>query len=325
MKSNILTYCMLILFLFQNIKTGFEKSPVVGILMLQSEFDKLPAETHYLFAELVKWITQEGLRWFPIYLTDNEEVLRKKILDSNLILFTGGDVEIYDPLFPNDKKLTQYSLFVKYVVEICIEFNRKKIYKPIYGICLGFQSLILSLTDFEVVFSDDFANEKKKQTVELYLEPESLFGQVFTKENVKLIQTEPQIWHSYNHGFTLENAQKSVLFNERMDLLGTSVTVKGIKVVSAVKHKEYPFYGNLFHPEHAQFHHSDLENEEWGIESLKINRKMARLVRKLIGNQKRTISNDSVWSYRRNLRLNFDFEQNTIYSIIETPIHGIDF
>ena len=61
---------MLILFLFQKIKTGFEKSAVVGILLLQSEFDKLPTETHYLFAELVKWITQEGLRWFPIYLKD---------------------------------------------------------------------------------------------------------------------------------------------------------------------------------------------------------------------------------------------------------------
>ena len=157
------------------------------------------------------------------------------------------------------------------------------------------------------------------------MQPESLFGQVFNKENVNLIQTEPQIWHSYKNGFTLENAQKSVLFNERMDLLGTSVTVKRIKVVSVVKHKVYPFYGNLFDPEHAQFHHSDFENEEWGIESLKINRKMARLVRKLFGNQKRTISNGSVWSYRRNLRLNFDFEQSPVYRLIETPIHGIDF
>ncbi len=66
----------------------------MGVVMLHTE-SGYPSGSTYVLKEVLKWLEQYNIRWIPIYMNEQKEILTKKLSKINGIFLTGGE----EPLF----------------------------------------------------------------------------------------------------------------------------------------------------------------------------------------------------------------------------------
>ena len=211
---------------------------------------------------------------------------------------TGGTDEIIENGEPTD-----YLKIVKQIVDYAIEQNKSGINYPIFGTCLGFHSMLVALTQYELPLHLS-ENDKITKLVNLTSSAyDSYLNLVFSNEEIDRLGTESVFLFRQHHGFFLDELVTYPYIQNNIMVIGTSITKGGINTLSIYQHKEYPFFATQFHAEKVQFEHEDSLNINLTEYSLDINAKLALVFRKMIGKSRVNMSNKMILSYRKNYSL----------------------
>ena len=152
-------FLVVALSLFQETATAIPRTkvtvnnrPIIGILTQEISPDLLPPTTKaasYLSASYVKYIEAAGGRVVPILTTTSEQELDMIFQSINGVLFPGGDVSIFTSKYYKNAE----SLYRK-----AVKANSNGDFFPIWGTCLGFQTLASITAGVEVVSPSDAVN-----------------------------------------------------------------------------------------------------------------------------------------------------------------------
>jgi gamma-glutamyl hydrolase len=131
-------------------------SPLIGILTKPlEEYDLETDASEIIEGRYVGFIESGGGRVVPIPYTleDNEIIsLMNKL---NGVLFVGGDIDLTEQKYENGNlktELTPYAAKGELIIKHALELNSQGEWFPIWGTCLGFELLLLVLSeDYDIL------------------------------------------------------------------------------------------------------------------------------------------------------------------------------
>jgi len=239
--SKLFFWIVALLFLF---KSTLGSTPIIGIL--SQEVSRLIEREHpeqfssYIAASYVKFIEGAGGRVVPIFIGQPRSYYEDLLSKVNGVLLPGGATYF--------NQSNGYAEAGMYIYEIAIELNKKQIYMPIWGTCLGFELLInLSANNTEV----RTGCSSQSQALPLEFTKNYIDSRLFGKADesvIHIFSTHPVTANFHLYCFTQETFEKYNL-NKIWKVLSLNHDWNGIEFISSVEHLEYPFYGVQFHPE----------------------------------------------------------------------------
>ena len=123
-------------------------NPVIGVLSQASDFNETypSAEYSYIASHNMKFIEQAGAEVIPILYDYDKPTLKKIFSKINGILLPGGGQHLWKDFHAR----TGFSLLTEttqYLMKLAIEANLKGDYFPVMGICLGFELMIMAISN----------------------------------------------------------------------------------------------------------------------------------------------------------------------------------
>ena len=184
----------------------------------------------------VRWVRLSGAIPVVIPYNISSVHLYQQMHEVNGLVFTGGDIET-----PKYTK-TQYTEYVK-TIQRCIrkakQYNEHGVYFPIWGICLGFELLIL-LEEKKIpdLFNDVEIREHYSSSSLQFTSEKSRLLSYFTPNEIRRFKKTQCVIHRHTYSFK----------KRTYPFLITTAVDDGY--ISMFEFKEYPFYGCQFHVEH---------------------------------------------------------------------------
>lgn len=170
----------------------------------------------------------------------------------NGILITGGSAD----LFTNDSKLCEYKKLlnpnivcpskymqmVDFIVKKATSLSKNGKPFPIWGTCLGYEALLISLSKFTLKKSPI---PSENHSLNLNLNPDKIefFENFLGKDLTKEIQTQPYIYFNHHYAFTPSQISDNKYLRDIVEILSTTKLENNQIIVSMIKHKKYPFFG----------------------------------------------------------------------------------
>ena len=181
----------------------------------------------------------------------------EKIRHLNAIVFAGG------------KKHAEYINFTHGIYNYVKELNDEGEYYPLWGTCLGFESLIYFELSWDSKFMSDRSANHTNLAIEFLVPTEET--RMWSGLGADAYKFAEQNLTFHGHLFGLD--PQMFLHDENVKNLYTPTTLGydkyGEPFVNTYESKRYPFYGSQFHPEKAAYvfspgfnldHHDDYIN-----------------------------------------------------------------
>ncbi|CAG9861991.1 unnamed protein product [Phyllotreta striolata] len=216
------------------------ETPIIGILS-QPDYDY--GYDTVIAASYVKYLESAGARVLPIWINQTVDYYERVVQYTNGVLFPGGSANFTLPGGYGETARTLYKL--------AKEANDKNEHYPIWGTCLGFEVLPYAQTGTDAVvtcsvphgsFTLDFKGDYRNSRLYSPLPLELL--DVLTGENVT--------YNSHHFCLTESGLARRGIASD-WHVLSTNTDAAGLKFISSMEHREYPFYGTQFHPEKNNF------------------------------------------------------------------------
>lgn len=123
----------------------------------------------YIFASYPKWIEASGMRWVPLFIQETEDQFHTKLGLVDAVLLTGGSEkvnELYISIQNGSFKSVKESLYMQKVRQVLAyskkQFHDKKIF-PVWGTCLGLESMLVSFFNYSIKLESDLGDLKVSQ------------------------------------------------------------------------------------------------------------------------------------------------------------------
>lgn len=218
--------------------------PVIGILTQIVTDDVLtPFGSTFIPAEYVKYVESGGSRVMPIRLTHTTEEYEDIFRKINGLLFIGG---------ASNLQTSDFARVAKIFFKLALKANDEGDFFPIWGTCLGMQLLTVLVSG---------ENLLEKATAENVTFPLNLTADAyssrmfrdFPEDFMKILTQEALTGNFHHYGLTVETFQKHEILHNFFTMLSTNIAVNGLRFVSTMEAKRYPFYGVQWHPEGNAF------------------------------------------------------------------------
>ena len=225
------------------------ESPIIGILTkpgTEGEYE----DYEFFEKRYVHFVEAGGARAVPIKYTSTHEEMDKIFSQINGVLFTGGGSD----LVTENGSWIQFSLAGKYLISLAKKANDNGDYFPIWGICLGFEMMIILEAEEDILGFCPY-HLCSSYNPPLVMENESTpyntkMLSLFTPEYFTIAQISGWTpnWHSF---LVLEkDFYESSTVSDTYKIVATSYSTDfTIKYIAMVEGKKYPFYAVQFHPE----------------------------------------------------------------------------
>ncbi|KAG2378683.1 hypothetical protein C9374_007831 [Naegleria lovaniensis] len=244
--------------------------PIIGILAQPTLSGKISRfGKYYIDAAYVKFVESSGARVVPIRFDLPVHQLREYFEQINGLLLPGGAIDLVDN---STHEFTPYlvsqQLFVNWAIEA---FHSRQDYFPIWGTCLGMQSLSLILANDPSVMESGFDSENMAIPLDFTMNNQELLynTRMFSLEYAPLgdmlnliqtLRTKNVTFNAHKDGIPMDNWLGNEQLRKHVKLLSTNLDRNGRKYASLFEHESYPIYASQFHPEKAIF--------EWNTEEV---------------------------------------------------------
>lgn len=217
--------------------------PLIGIV---SQLGAPAPKGHsYIASSYVKLVESAGARAVPILCDMSKEEVKRRFKAVNGILIPGGAQNLRpgEPFFD----------VVSQLYDLALEANDKGEYFPVYGICLGFETLSIIASRNHSILSDfDSENLPSPLFLTDAAEGSRFFG-ALPPQVVEHLRTKPYAMENHAHGLAWTAVQENPRVRELLDVLSLSVDRGGQVYVSTFEARDYPIYGTQWHPEKNAF------------------------------------------------------------------------
>jgi len=224
--------------------------PIIGILTqpTPSTWHK-PAGTTYIAASYVKYVESTGAQVVPIRMYQSIEYYSHLFNSLNGVLFPGGD--------SSDEYFNVSKLFYIWSLK---EFDEMQKSFPIWGTCLGFETLLMLTRASEEIL--DLCNGYNYAT-EVTLMPDAASSRLLGKSlplNIKnALENETTTSNFHDYCMRPENFTGDPVLSTFYRMLTISTDLDDKKFVSTIESRRYPIFGTQWHPEKNGF--------EWKVDS----------------------------------------------------------
>lgn len=270
--------------------------PIIGVLSV-SPVSQTENPTHtYIYTSYLKWLEANNLRWLQISMHESEQSIRNKLSKVDGALLPGGSED-----FGTEDQPSVYSQAVKVILTYAMSLNDEGTVFPVFATCLGFQSMLVVLSDFRVRL-DSTPNENFTLPVNLHDKAyTSGLSLIFGSKQLENIAGRPVFYFHHKNGFLLSQALSNEYIKENIDILGDFTTNEGVSVLGIFEHKRYPFLAAQFHVEKVLFEHADELDLNKSDFSVYVNNRFGRYLAEKLRAAKPKIDNKELLSYRTDM------------------------
>ena len=228
-------------------------SPLIGVLS-QPHYHKHHQDAQTISGPLVSWIESAGGRVVPIPYNAPWEQIDEIFESINGLMLPGGSGELWygHPFFDT----------AAYLLQLAKKSNDRGDIFPIFGICLGFETLHILLANRtrEDLLVPSAGQESVANTIELTDEADSsLFFRRWEEQLMEEV-ADPELAPTFNAhewGVPLSAYDHNKGLRTELNILSTSKDAAGKRYVSTVEGKRYPWFATQYHPEKPPYEFSD--------------------------------------------------------------------
>ncbi len=188
--------------------------------------------THY-----ITWVRMSGA--IPVVIPYNlsSVQLYQELHEVSGLVFTGGDIET--PQYTH-QQYTTYLKTIRRCIKKAKQYNDHGVHFPLWGICLGFELLILLelYTSIDTLFQHIDRYEHYDESTLQFTSSPSLIKSYFTETEQKRFKKIKCVIHRHNYAFKKKD----------YPFLTTVAVDDGY--IDMFEFKHYPFFGCQFHIEH---------------------------------------------------------------------------
>jgi anthranilate/para-aminobenzoate synthase component II len=163
-----------------------------------------------------------------------------KILDIISMFIIPGGLPGYEYI----ETMYQHNHFLSYAIDKYKNYNKKGVYKVIWGVCFGFQQFSYIESN---VTRDEILTKTNSTNYKIPLKKVNSSKLITNNDNV--------ISKFNNHDYSVlpENFKKSRLSQE-YKITHTSIDRNNVEFVASYEHNTYPFFLFQWHPEYYEEH-----------------------------------------------------------------------
>uniref|UniRef100_A0A7S2RTC8 folate gamma-glutamyl hydrolase n=1 Tax=Mucochytrium quahogii TaxID=96639 RepID=A0A7S2RTC8_9STRA len=238
--------------------------PIIGVLTVPVEMDdkcvtrrrmrRLSDEkedTSCFHSPYVKWIEAAGGRVVPIPFDASLNRTVELLKHVNGVLFTGGDT-------PVKQIHSGYMERSRFILDYVIRENLESSYFPLWGTCMGIQTLSVLVGGPDVLEYHIFSGVDP-QMMSLTFTEEAKSSKMFSRQVLpvsieKWMKTEPVTTNFHHDGMDPESFKVNSNLSSFFRVTTTNIDKKGRPFVSTIEARDFPIYGVQWHPERPQFH-----------------------------------------------------------------------
>eukprot|EP00347_Sterkiella_histriomuscorum_P022934 403336597 len=243
------------------LKKNFLKSEksllTVGILTLPSTQDDMKTinSGQYVLEMAEIWMLSAGLNPVAIPYNSTDDDLMTLLLQVNGIYFTGGDLDLYDPVTGQPHA---YTVTSQKILNYAKQQKQYGAYFPIIGVCQGHELLhMLIANDPQALGWSDLENQNVN--TDFLINPKSdsrLFSQ-FDDSLITALKTQNLMMHLHHRGIPASDYEKYPELKSFFKIISTN-TIGNQTIVSTAEAYDFPIYIMQYHPESVLDPVSDL-------------------------------------------------------------------
>lgn len=248
--------------------------PVIGVFAQPSDFpNQYPTnEFSYIAASYIKFIESSGARAIPIPYDLPQEQLKYLFNGINGLIFPGGDALLWDNE-DTHTKMSEMTLAGQYLIRLAIEANDNGDYFPIWGTCLGYELMIMAITNDKDIL-DRFVSKNHVLKVKYTEREETRLFRNIDDSLINYTENVDTLYFNHNYGITPEHFLTNPVLNETFFISSVANTDNGTYFVSSIEGIKYPFYGVQFHPEKNSFEWRKSINASHTPQAVKISQEL---------------------------------------------------
>lgn len=291
-------------------------SPTVGILTLDFWDDGDGTRKTQIKSSYLNWLEQHNIRWIEVNMYEPRDQWEPRLSLTDGLLLTGGA-----QFFNNDDgSKTQYIQQVEKLLEYFLERNSKGKKYPLWGTCLGFEALIIIMSNYSIN-RREVDNKFHGSSIQTLDVENTLFEKYFSVKEKSLLLKEGSLHYNHKWAFLMDEVLSNKVLMESFRMVGSSIARSGEKVLAMIEHKDLPIIGTQFHPEAAQFLYDRPDVDSHLEDFQRINRKFGFLFKQLLGKVKPK-SYDEVQKLRRKFTVRID-KSKSLFAVFDRLMESI--
>ena len=277
--------------LFESLKDKLSDAELLILLQNSSQIS----------SNYIKFVSQPNTDFYPILLTDDISSIIRQLHQLDGILLPGGspNFQFLEKNFKNKNRIhVKMNLAKRYfkktdqIIQTAKYINEHVRSFMVFGICLGFEMIILNESRFST-YLEHVDNQNKNEKLHL-INQTSYFGE-FLKHEVNAYQTKftsgSQFYYN-SKGVSTKAFKKSKSLVKNYKILADYKANEGRTYVSIIEHNTFPFFGVQFHPEKNMFDHSEYFLADHSRESVQLGQIFQKYLFKLLENNPKVFEFD---------------------------------
>lgn len=233
------------------------------------------------------YLNLQGIDAVPLLFTDPTEIMIEKMKSLDGVLLTGGGNIIgLVPFMRHGMQFFKvdpaesgpYLFKVKAIVDAVKKLNGSGRYFPLYAICLGYETLLITESDYK--YPIGFVHQRNTTSKINFTRGKSRLKSLFTASEARDLEATPLMFFYHELGFlSADFLDFENLLDNYVIVAENMVGVYGVEV-AAVEHKTLPIFGLQFHPEKTVFEKSPFYNINHSTQAVALSTKFGSVLKR---------------------------------------------
>lgn len=236
------------------------KTKLTNAGLPKDRIDKLMVDLVQQSLYYAPYLELQGHKSVPIMFYDDNEKISAQLEELDGVMLTGGDTLFELKTFKKGGldffsveygRSGPYLSKVKMILDKVKNINQNGRHYPLYGVCLGFEAILLAETNFTYPIA--YVNQNNVTSTVTFTKNPSNFKNSFAADEQTDLKENPRMYFYHDLGFLPSDFESFPSLNDNYVIAAKNpVGIFGDEV-AAFEHKQWPIFGVQFHPEKTVF------------------------------------------------------------------------